>query len=399
MRIGIVYHGAFPWNRGIGQLCELLIALGHEPVVMAPPGKPAGELTRGIALAPVPPTGEAAGLLGTSPANPRWRRWIEHYAREHGLGALFVRETNLSKWALAAARRLGVPVYLDMRENLAAMYAAGRARNPLLRVLRSRAFVGRFEARHVPRYDHVFTVSPELGEWATRQYALDPARVSVLANYPSDGFLELAEHAVATTTRPTGPPVLVYAGYVRRSRGIQDVLAALPLVLPRFPDVMVRVIGSGDYTETLKAAAREAGLERHVEFVDMLPPEALPAALAACHVGLSSYHLNEQTHQTVPGKLFEYMALGVPVLSSRRASVVRIVEETGCGVTYASPAPADVAAAIETLLAWPDELHAMGERGRRAVRDRYNGRRNLDTLAVVLGRGSKRASGAAAKTT
>lgn len=390
MNVGVVYHGRFPWNRGIGQLCELIRSIGHSAFVIAPPGDAAVPSDE-IPVASIPPGATPHGRVppgASSPLNPQWRRWIETYVRELDIGALVVRETVLAHWAIGAARRVGIPVYLDMRENLAAMYAAGRAKNPLLRPFRSRRFVRWFESRQIPRFDHVFTVSPELEEWVVSCYSLDAGRVSVLANYPDDTFLNLAARALETRARSDRPRILVYAGYIRESRGIQDVIAALPIVARGFPDIRFRIIGTGDYSEELKSIAHRLGVADLVEFRAMLPPGDVPGALAECHVGVSCYHLTEQAHQTVPGKLFEYMAVGLPILSSGRRSVKRITGNVDCGLVYESSEPQSIASLIGSLLSNPREASEMGERGRRAVLEYYNWKRNVQALAAVLGRGS-----------
>ena len=116
----------------------------------------------------------------------------------------------------------------------------------------------------------------------------------------------------------------------------------------------------------------------------MLPPELVADALAECHIGVCSYLLNEQTHQTLPGKLFEYMAVGLPILTSARKPVVRIVKDEQCGIIYDSREPKEIAQKIIKLVDNKNLMRKMGERSKTAISRRYNQQANMDVLKHVL---------------
>jgi glycosyltransferase involved in cell wall biosynthesis len=323
----------------------------------------------------------------SSPLNPRWSDWIIEYARQHRFNALFQRETVLSLWVRGAGKKLNIPVFLDMRENLAAMYSVGRAKNPFLGMMRHKRFIHCYESYMVPKFDHVFTVSDELGQWARRTYHLNPQKMSNLGNYPSKTFLKQAENAlIADRKRSEDDPFrLVHAGYVRENRGLQDVAKALKILIQRDKiNVVLRVIGEGDFVNPLKGIAKHLGIAQKVEFIPMLPPDKVAGAMAECDIGLCCYLLSEQTQQTIPGKLFEYMAVGLPVLSSGRKPVVRIVERERCGLAYHSRDPESIASAILSLYKDQTATREMGMRGREAILKTYNYSANLNVVGQVL---------------
>jgi glycosyltransferase involved in cell wall biosynthesis len=75
---------------------------------------------------------------------------------------------------------------------------------------------------------------------------------------------------------------------------------------------------------------------------------------------------------TLPIKLFEYMAAGIPVISSDFPVWRKIVEGAGCGLLV-DPGDTDaIAGAMQWILDNPEEAQAMGDRGRRAVVDQLN---------------------------
>lgn len=385
MRIGVVHYGIYPWNRGIDQLCALLLRVGHEPIVLADRPR-SGAISETVNGVPVVHVGRRATARSrTSPADLRWGKWILSFARTEMVEALIVRESILSPWLLSAARRLGIPAYVDMRENLPAMYTVGRARGWRAKLLKQPAIIRWLERRYLPRYEHIFAVSPELRAWLLSSYRLDAARVSVLENTPGAQFLEQAAGALRAEQRDERR-ILVFAGHIRENRGIQDIIRALPAVLTQVPDARLRIIGEGDYLPVLRSLVTDLEVEHAVEFQPMLPADGVAAALAACTVGLAPYHLSEQTHDTVPGKLFEYMAVGLPVYASPRVPVKRIIEQTQCGLICESQDPAAIAAVLVRLLTDRDEAERLGANGRKAVQERFNWKHNVKIVEAVIGR-------------
>jgi glycosyltransferase involved in cell wall biosynthesis len=59
-------------------------------------------------------------------------------------------------------------------------------------------------------------------------------------------------------------------------------------------------------------------------------------------------------------------------VGSRLPVIERLIVDAGCGLLVDPENTAEVAAAIEHLLQHPEEAKSMGQRGLKAVRERYN---------------------------
>ena len=75
---------------------------------------------------------------------------------------------------------------------------------------------------------------------------------------------------------------------------------------------------------------------------------------------------------TLPIKLFEYMAAGMPVIASDFPLWREIVEQAQCGLLVNPTQVEDLVKAMQWILDDPAEAQAMGARGRRAVVETYN---------------------------
>jgi glycosyltransferase involved in cell wall biosynthesis len=126
-----------------------------------------------------------------------------------------------------------------------------------------------------------------------------------------------------------------------------------------------------EHRAALDRYARDLGVSSHVEFLGPLAPREAWSVLSRCHVGVAALAPIANHRQSYPTKMFEYMSLGLPVVVSDFPLYRDVVERHGAGVCVDPEDPDAIAAALRMLADRPAEAHAMGQRGREAVRTTY----------------------------
>lgn len=167
---------------------------------------------------------------------------------------------------------------------------------------------------------------------------------------------------------PPSPVVLgrdrvVYLGRVSVLRGGRDLLEVARRLANH--DVQVHVIGPIDpeLVDDYRAAER-AGILRADGFV---PNDEALARLDGALAGLSLLHDHPNYRHSLPTKILEYQASGLPVVTTPLPEAVSIVRDAGSGVIVPFGDPAAVAAAVLRLRDDPEEAARFGASGRWAA--------------------------------
>ena len=139
-------------------------------------------------------------------------------------------------------------------------------------------------------------------------------------------------------------------------------LAMLEAVSDAFPDDTLVVLGS------VEDAAFQPRGRRNVVILGERPYDDIGAYLVHFTVGLIPYVVNEFTSSVYPGKLVEYLALGLPVVATPLPEVLPYA-----AIVRIAATPDEFVRAVRTQLETPDTAEAKAERVEWARRNSYDG--------------------------
>jgi glycosyltransferase involved in cell wall biosynthesis len=237
------------------------------------------------------------------------------------------------------------------------------------------------EALFVRAADEVITSSPGYADALASRYCI--VRPFVVRNIPERSLRAGSMPAHSEIEGPSSPPRVVYVGGLMPGRGLEQMIDALPLI----PDVRLRAIGPGAprYRAGLLDRARAALVEDRVELRAPVAPGEVQSALAGAAAGLCLIQPVCRSYElSLPNKLFEYAAAGVPVLASDVPVIAAIVRGEGLGEVVPAGCPRAIAASLERLLA-PHGWRLAAERA-RAFADAHDWPGEACTLAGVYRR-------------
>jgi glycosyltransferase involved in cell wall biosynthesis len=226
-------------------------------------------------------------------------------------------------------------------------------------------FVSGIERLAVPRAAAVITVTEGIADRLQALYGLR-ARPLVVRNV-TELESPVGPTGVLRARLRLGPdvPLVLHQGAPAPDRGCEVLIDAMRSL----PDAHLVFLGSSPfagYEDELHARANGA----HVHFLPSVPLDRLLAHTADADVGVSLLQDTCENHRlALPNKVFEYLAVGVPVLASDLPEIAALVTRHGGAVV--DPAdPAAVAAGVRALLGAPRPAPAReltGERERERL--------------------------------
>jgi len=205
----------------------------------------------------------------------------------------------------------------------------------------------RRERRQYQQAAHVFAFSQETATSITEHYDVPADRVSVVGAGLNVGSLP------QLTTRPAGPPTVLFVGNDFVRKGGPQLLEAFAVLRRRVPSARLQLVG------TPPAIDPQPG----VEVLGRIHDRARLAELyARADVFCLPAHFDP-----FPGALLEAMAYALPSVVTASCGIPEIVGKEGAAVTVERGAVTTLADALERLLLDPAAAASMGAVARRRV--------------------------------
>jgi glycosyltransferase involved in cell wall biosynthesis len=128
--------------------------------------------------------------------------------------------------------------------------------------------------------------------------------------------------------------ILVYAGHLTKSKGVQLAIEAMEEVVKYFPEAILEIIGIGPFERELKEMVKRRKLERWVRFLGGMEHDKLMQYLPACGIALAIYEPDPSNiaYYADPTKPKEYLACGLPVIITKVPWIAEEIERNPMGI-------------------------------------------------------------------
>jgi colanic acid biosynthesis glycosyl transferase WcaI len=208
----------------------------------------------------------------------------------------------------------------------------------------------RLEKKMYCAADHIVTVGEGYKERICAR-GINPAKVSVVLNGVDVNEFKPIDSAKAVKKEfgSEGRFVCAYIGTIGMAHGLEVVLDAAERYLKEGKtDIMFWIVGDGAHREKLEKSAQKHHLT-NVVFTGRLPRERMPEIIEACDACLVHLHGTELFSSVIPSKIFELLAMNVPIIMGVRGQALDIVLEAGAGVAMEPDSAESLAECIEIV--------------------------------------------------
>jgi colanic acid biosynthesis glycosyl transferase WcaI len=181
-----------------------------------------------------------------------------------------------------------------------------------------------------------------------------------------------------------GSFVVLYSGNIGIAHDIETPIEALRILLPQSPNARLLFIGGGSRLAETRRLVAGAGVSGAVQFRPFLPPDQLPRSFGIAQLALVTLRQGFEG-LVVPSKLLGYMARGIPTLYvGPYSDVEQILIESGGGLCFRNGAAEELARGVQSLIAQPDRLQAMGTAAERYYQANLASRYGLSKYASLI---------------
>ena len=389
MIILYIWDADYPWDIRVEKICYSLAKNEHEVHIAARNLKKSStyELINGVHVHRMKPiNNDFMNYAISFPVffSPIWKNLINNIIEEKRINLIIVRDLPMAVAGIWAGKKYNIPVVFDMAEDYCSMLRVimkDRKYHGFNIIVRNPYFANIVEKYVMNKFCHVIVVVEEAKDIVINAGA-NKDKITVIGNTPTlDASNNMEYNRNKDVYFVKNNYSAIYTGGITPDRGLALVIDAIPNIIKEIPNFLFVVIGKGYSTEYLKALVIKKNLQKYVKWIGWVDHENIYDYIYASKIGLIPHLVTDHTNTTIPNKIFDYMACGIPVIASDAVPMKRIINEEKCGKIFQSGNTKELADAIISVY---KEKYDYGTNGKNAIINRYNWGKEENKLMNII---------------
>ena len=235
-------------------------------------------------------------------------------------------------------------------------------------------FLMDLEEKILKESDKIITPSVALKEFLTQNFKIIEEKKII-------PVINGGEPLVENPTKKEFPPKIINSGMVVHRSNLELFLKSIPYILKEYPETEIYITRKGEELKRIMKLAEDMDLAINFYWKDTF--DEYIKLLKKCHIGVvtSSEELTRSLGFVT--KIYDYFALGIPVVGNDIGGWTSIIEEAKLGLLSKSE-PEDLANKILELLKNPDLMYEYGKNGIKLLNTEYNIENSGQNLLKVV---------------
>lgn len=334
------------------KMCSSLSLSGYSTSLIVADGK-GNEVKNGISILDVgiPNGGRISRMTKTT--NQVFKK-----AKELDSSIYHIHDPELIPTGLKL-KKLGKKVIFDVHENIALQIKDKKIIPFFLRSIIS-MFYRKYEINVVKKFDALILAEQSYLNY----YSNLNTQIEVVLNMPDLNMLKNFKNIEREKNE------IFYIGGISNLRGFDVKVDAIKILKKKFPDIMMHCIGP--YSPKLIDTVDIYKIENNIKFYGLMPLEKGLEYSRDSKIGISILKPIKNYTESFSTKIFEYMAIGLPVVTSNFKLYKNIIEKYKCGICVNPLNSKEIADAIEYIIKNPVTAKQMGLNGIKATEEIFN---------------------------
>ena len=260
---------------------------------------------------------------------------ILKFIENSGVEILHVHDIQIAKAAIKAANEFGIEYNIDLHENRPEIMKFYKHVN---------SFFGKLfispkrwkiaEEGFVKKANKIIVVTDRAKEELLSRVNIDQKKIIVYPNTVRTDFYKIKKADRNLEKKYSKEFVITYVGNTSKRRGLLTVIDSLKSIEKTIPNIKLLIIGKSSFDQVIKDKVKQNQIEKLVDFIGWIKESDIPNYLSITKLGLSPLHKNIHHDTTYANKVFQYISIGCPVVSSNVIAQSELVKKYEIGVIF-----------------------------------------------------------------
>jgi glycosyltransferase involved in cell wall biosynthesis len=273
-----------------------------------------------------------------------WRNFIFTLCAQEKFEVIHIHDLPLSQIGIEVKRKFNIRLVIDLHENWPALIKiAPHTQTILGRLLSSNKQWKEYEREVLFKADNIITIIEEARNRVIG-LGINSSKVCMVSN-----TINFENLSIQTKNNDSDALTIFYGGAINSHRGLQIVLETINMCVLRNIKIRFWIVGDGSFRKELEKISMELKIDTLVSFFGYKPFNEMLEILAESDAAIIPHLRTENNDASSPNKLYQYMYLNKPIISSDCTSLKRIINETNTGFIYKYDAPEELFYLLEKL--------------------------------------------------
>lgn len=181
------------------------------------------------------------------------------------------------------------------------------------------------------------------------------------------------------TPEDNGTIDFVFTGNIGIAQDIDGLLKAVE-INRNIDGFKVHLVGAGSFLDRAKEIVKEKKLEDKVIFYGRRPYEEMEKFYKLADVCLATLQANSEISLTIPSKVQGYMAAGKPVIAALSGFARNVIEHSGSGICVEPGNSDQLAEIMRDFIQNPEKYQKCGDNARSYFKDHFTKEQYMKSL-------------------
>lgn len=215
------------------------------------------------------------------------------------------------------------------------------------------------------------------------EYGVEGDKIIVAPNgvHPDQFYPEIGDNGLKKQLGIEDKFVVGYTGTFGHWHGVEVLAEAVKHIVKRIPNAVVLFVGDGNLRPKIEEITKRDNVNDKILITGFVPFKTIPNYLAACDVLLSPCVNNaDNDFFNSPVKLFEYMAMGKPIVASNVGQQGVVINDGINGLLHEENQPEELAEKVYQIYQDNDLAVRLGKEARKRAVEKHDWKVNSQMI-------------------